>query len=121
MKKTSGIGTVATRADIIERLKSLKYISTESGGKLVTTAKGKVLCESLKGTLFSSAKMTANWERYLENIHNGKASQDVFLEKITNYMKELIETLPETLKIKKKQHSRKLRKSKKKRKNRNVS
>ncbi|PGK15279.1 DNA topoisomerase III [Bacillus cereus] len=101
LKKTSGIGTVATRADIIERLKSLKYVSTESGGKLVTTAKGKVLCESLKGTLFSSAKMTANWERYLENIHNGKASQDVFLEKITNYMKELIETLPETLKIKK--------------------
>ncbi|PGM79959.1 DNA topoisomerase III [Bacillus cereus] len=101
LKKTSGIGTVATRADIIERLKSLKYVSTESGGKLVTTTKGKVLCESLKGTLFSSAKMTANWERYLENIHNGKASQDVFLEKITNYMEELIETLPEKLKIKK--------------------
>ncbi|PEB42276.1 type IA DNA topoisomerase [Bacillus pseudomycoides] len=101
LKKTSGIGTVATRADIIERLKSLSYISTETGGKLVTTAKGKVLCESLKGTLFSSAKMTANWERYLENIHNGKASQDVFLEKIAVYMKELIKTLPTQLEAKK--------------------
>lgn len=101
LKKTSGIGTVATRADIIERLKSLNYVSIESGGKLITTAKGKVLCESLKGTLFSSAKMTANWERYLENIHNGKASQDVFLEKIAVYMKELIKTLPSQLEAKK--------------------
>ncbi|PEM69296.1 type IA DNA topoisomerase [Bacillus pseudomycoides] len=101
LKKTSGIGTVATRADIIERLKTLNYISTETGGKLVTTAKGKVLCESLKDTLFSSAKMTANWERYLENIHNGKASQDVFLEKIAVYLKELIKTLPSQLEAKK--------------------
>ncbi|AQS42499.1 DNA topoisomerase III (plasmid) [Bacillus velezensis] len=93
LKKTSGIGTVATRADIIEKLKKIGYLTSE-GGKLITTEKGKILCEAIEGTLLSNASMTANWERYLKEIHNGKASQDIFLTKINEYIKELIKTLP---------------------------
>lgn len=101
LKKTSGIGTVATRADIIERLKELNYITSEKGNTLVTTEKGKVLCKCLEGTLLSNPSMTANWERYLQQIHTGKASQDVFMEKINAYITELINTLPNKLAEKK--------------------
>ncbi|MCJ8223709.1 DNA topoisomerase III [Bacillus sonorensis] len=100
LKKSSGIGTVATRADIIERLKELNYITTEKG-KLMTTEKGKILCEAIEGTLLSNASMTANWERYLQEIHSGRASQEVFLEKIYDYIKELIDTLPGKMEAKK--------------------
>ena len=100
LKQTSGIGTVATRASIIEGLKSKEYIK-DTKGKLTTTLKGKILCESIEGTLLSNASMTANWEKYLKEIHKGNASQEIFLQKIEVFLNDLIKKLPQRIEDKK--------------------
>ena len=64
LKEVEGIGTEATRANIIETLKQKEYIKVEKN-KLVVTNKGILLCQAVeKEPLLTSAEMTAKWESY---------------------------------------------------------
>lgn len=93
LKNVEGIGTEATRASIIERIKAQEYIEVKKNIVSVTK-KGEILCETVKGTLLASPSMTAKWELYLKKIGEGKATQESFVENTTKFIEKLIEEVP---------------------------
>lgn len=97
LKEVEGIGTEATRSNIIENVQEKGYIEVKKN--IVTiTEKAKILCQSIEGTLLSSPVMTAKWESYLKQIGNGKGSSDTFIKNIEKFVLHLLETAPEKLK-----------------------
>lgn len=95
LDEVEGIGTEATRADIIETLKDNDYIVVVKKN-IIVTAKGKALCQALKHQpLLSSVEMTAKWESYLKKIgeREEKATQDIFLENVKKFILHLIDTV----------------------------
>ncbi|HAP7033898.1 TPA: type IA DNA topoisomerase, partial [Enterococcus faecium] len=86
LKEVEGIGTEATRANIIETLKQKEYIKVEKN-KLVVTNKGILLCQAVeKEPLLTSAEMTAKWESYLLKIGEQKGTQATFLANIQKFV-----------------------------------
>ena len=86
--ETGGIGTVATRADIIEKL--FKGFLIEKRGKgLHVTSKGKQLLELAPEDLRSPA-LTAEWEQKLTAIAKGKLPQKAFIDEMRTYAKEIV-------------------------------
>lgn len=95
LDEVEGIGTEATRADIIETLKDNDYIVVVKKN-IIVTAKGKALCQALKHQpLLSSVEMTAKWESYLKKIgeREERATQDIFLENVKKFILHLIDTV----------------------------
>ncbi|MGL4362339.1 MAG: DNA topoisomerase III [Cellulosilyticaceae bacterium] len=86
--QTGGIGTVATRADIIEKLYKMFYIE-KNGKSIVPTSKGKQLIELVPEDL-KSPTLTAQWESQLEAISKGKVQAKDFVQKIRVYSEELV-------------------------------
>ena len=97
LKETEGIGTEATRANVIETLKRQDYIEIKKKTILVTE-KGKTLCEIIKNDDISNADMTAKWEKYLKKIRNETGTQEAFLKSITNFIRHVIQNVPDTFK-----------------------
>ncbi|HIF1452077.1 TPA: DNA topoisomerase, partial [Enterococcus faecium] len=94
LKEVEGIGTEATRANIIETLKQKEYIKVEKN-KLVVTNKGILLCQAVeKEPLLTSAEMTAKWESYLLKIGEQKGTQATFLANIQKFVSHLLEVVP---------------------------
>lgn len=93
MKEVEGLGTEATRSNIIETIKKHEYIAVQKNIVSVTD-KGIVLCEAIEGTLLSSPSMTAKWETYLKKIGNGNGSKDLFLGNIGKFIQTMIEEVP---------------------------
>ena len=94
LKEVEGIGTEATRANIIETLKQKEYIKVEKN-KLVVTNKGILLCQAVeKEPLLTSAEMTAKWESYLLKIGERKGKQTTFLANIQKFVSHLLEVVP---------------------------
>ena len=83
-----GIGTPATRADIIKSLVLRGYVSRIKK-KLIPTDLGLNIYRALRGMDVSNVEMTAEWEMALSDIADGKADESVFSEKIRNYASEL--------------------------------
>lgn len=88
-----GLGTQATRAQIIETLLARSYIRREKK-VLVATKKGIFLIDTLEkfnvaGTLASPEK-TALWEMELERISAGIGSSKAFLEGIENFVRDTV-------------------------------
>ncbi|MDQ0060772.1 DNA topoisomerase III [Paenibacillus harenae] len=75
-----GLGTPATRADIIEKLLSSDTID-RSQNRLVPTGKGKQLIELVVDAL-RSPELTAKWEHELERIAQGKGNAAAFMKTI---------------------------------------
>ncbi|EGY79345.1 DNA topoisomerase [Peptoniphilus indolicus] len=88
LKSTGGIGTVATRGDIIEKLYSADLIENVDG-KIKITSKGRQLLEIVPDKL-KSPKMTADWEQKLLSIEKGELKAEEFLKEIKNYSKESV-------------------------------
>jgi len=93
LKETEGIGTEATRANIIENLKQKKYIETKKK-QLHVTEKGITLCEIIANDEIANAEMTAQWETYLKKIRNHKGTQEAFLQSIQRFITHLIDKAP---------------------------
>jgi DNA topoisomerase-3 len=89
--ETGGIGTVATRADIIEKLYNMFYIEKQ-GNSIFPTSKGKQLIDLVPAEL-KSPLLTAKWEKELELISKGKQDPIDFSKRMRNYSKELVETV----------------------------
>lgn len=88
IKETSGLGTPATRADIIEKL--FDNFSIERVGKEIhPTAKGKQLINIVPPDL-KSAELTAKWEQQLQNISKGKADKKKFIQEMRDYSTSLV-------------------------------
>lgn len=88
IESTSGLGTPATRADIIEKL--FDNFSIERVGKEIhPTAKGKQLINIVPPDL-KSAELTAKWEQQLQDISRGKADMKKFIEEMRKYSTSLV-------------------------------
>ena len=84
-----GLGTPATRADIIEKLIADKYVTREKKC-LTATDPGIELVTILPETL-RSPKLTADWENALQKISKGQLSSNEFLNGIKTMIRELVE------------------------------
>lgn len=91
LNETGGIGTVATRADIIEKL--YKTFLIENKGKdMYITGKGKQLLELVPEDL-KSPDLTGEWERKLVLIEEGKLKKDKFISEINEYSKKIVKEI----------------------------
>ena len=88
LEETSGLGTPATRADIIEKLFSTFYVERR-GKDLVPTSKGIQLIELVPEELRSAA-LTARWEGQLSAIAAGQENAQDFVAGMRNYATELV-------------------------------
>ena len=88
LKTTSGLGTPATRADIIEKLFSSFYIE-RNGKEIVPTSKGIQLINIVPADL-KSAELTAKWEQELMLISKGAAKSDTFIAGMRSYASKLV-------------------------------
>lgn len=90
LNKANGIGTPATRAEIIEKLFRLNYMVKE--GKLIKpTQKGRELIALLEGDPLKDPIFAAGWEQKLSQIERGQLVETDFIGEIKTYVKELIE------------------------------
>ena len=86
--KTGGLGTVATRADIIDKLfNSFSIEKTDNGIRL--TSKGKQLLELVPTTL-KSPELTAEWEQKLELIEKGKLNATQFINEMKDFTRTIV-------------------------------
>lgn len=88
IKETGGIGTVATRADIIEKLFMNSYIELK-GRNIYLTQTGRQLLDLAPEEL-RSPLLTAEWEQKLSLIAEGKLKKDQFIKEIKSYTKEAV-------------------------------
>ena len=86
-----GLGTPATRADIIEKLFSSFYVEKQ-GQSIVPTSKGIQLVKLAPKDL-REPLLTAKWEQQLEAISKGKYNKDAFIGEIEKYAKKLVQTI----------------------------
>lgn len=89
--KGSGLGTPATRAEIIEKLVHTSYIERH-GKELVPTSKGMQLINLVPPAL-RSPELTAQWEQKLADIAHGKAKKTDFMTAIRHDAAALVETV----------------------------
>lgn len=89
--ETGGLGTVATRADIIEKLFS-SFLLERRGKDIYLTGKAKQLLELVPEDL-KKPEMTADWEMRLSKIAKGSLRRDTFMKDIRGYSGELIEQI----------------------------
>ena len=89
--ETGGLGTVATRADIIEKLFN-SFLMEKKGNDIHITSKGKQLLSLVPADL-KSPELTAQWEQRLKAISLGKESDRRFMSEIENYTKSLIDQI----------------------------
>lgn len=94
LKEVEGIGTEATRANIIENLKQKHYIEVNKN-EITVTPKGITLCKAVANEpLLTSAEMTARWEGYLRKIGKQEGTPSVFLENIKKFILHLLAEVP---------------------------
>ncbi len=89
--ETGGLGTVATRADIIEKLFH-SFLLEKRGKDIYLTSKAKQLLELVPEDL-RKPELTAQWERKLAQISEGKLKRDSFMKEIEGYTNEIIDQI----------------------------
>lgn len=89
--ETGGLGTVATRADIIEKLFS-SFLLEKKGKDIILTSKAKQLLELVPEDL-KKPEMTAKWEMQLSKIAKGSVNRSAFMKDIRLYSKKLIDEI----------------------------
>ncbi|MCR4772149.1 MAG: DNA topoisomerase III [Oscillospiraceae bacterium] len=89
LEETGGLGTPATRADIIEKLFSAFY-AERNGKSIIPTAKGIQLV-GLAPEELRSAALTAKWEKRLGAIARGEERADLFVAEMRKYASRLVE------------------------------
>ena len=87
-----GIGTPATRANIIETLILRDYICREKKS-IIPTEKGLAVYEIVKDKKIANAEMTGSWELALAAIEAGKMPSDKFSQGINSYVETICEEL----------------------------
>ena len=87
-----GIGTPATRANIIETLILRDYIRRDKKS-IIPTEKGLAVYEIVKDKKIANAEMTGSWELALAAIEAGKMPSDKFAQGINSYVGTICEEL----------------------------
>lgn len=89
LKEVEGLGTEATRANILDGLKKRGYVEIRKKD-LFPTDKGKLLIDVLGDSILASPEMTAKWEKRLGEIGEGKASAAGFVEQAKKLSAHLV-------------------------------
>ncbi|MGG3623585.1 DNA topoisomerase III [Bacillus gobiensis] len=92
--ETGGLGTVATRADIIEKLFN-SFLLEKKGKDIFLTSKGRQLLELVPEDLKSPA-LTAEWEQKLSDIAKGKLKSSFFIKDMKDYTKETVKEIKQS-------------------------
>ena len=93
--KERGLGTPATRAAIIEKLVSDKYV-VRDGKDMIPTAKAFDLIKVLKAMdieALTSPELTGNWEYKMEQIEKGKETREKFMEGIVDMTRTMVKNI----------------------------
>ncbi|MBQ6992039.1 MAG: DNA topoisomerase III [Clostridia bacterium] len=94
--KGTGIGTSATRAEIIKKLERISYISINTKTQIITpTQKGEKIYDVVKASMpdMLNPKLTASWEKGLEMVANKEIEPKIFMDKLETYINSKIEKL----------------------------
>ncbi|MDD7794146.1 DNA topoisomerase [Clostridium sp. 'White wine YQ'] len=86
--KGSGIGTSATRAEIIKKLIRIEYLTSNNKTQILTpTKKGEMIYEVIKASIPSllNPTLTASWEKGLGMVYSKEIAADEFMEKLEKY------------------------------------
>jgi DNA topoisomerase-3 len=86
---SAGLGTPATRADIIEKLINNHYIDRSDTNELIPTARGREIVR-LAPDLLKSPELTGQWEERLSNIAKGIEDSEVFIQDIKQVTRDLV-------------------------------
>ena len=87
--KGAGIGTSATRAEIIKKLERIGYIGINAKTQIITpTCKGEAIYDIVKETMrdLLNPELTASWEKGLEMVAKREIMPEVFMDKLQNYI-----------------------------------
>ena len=87
--KGAGIGTSATRAEIIKKLEKIKYIQINTKTQIITpTQKGEYIYDIVKMSMpdMLNPKLTASWEKGLDMVAKKEIKGDIFMQKLENYI-----------------------------------
>ena len=94
--KGAGIGTSATRAEIIKKLEKINYININTKTQIITpTQKGEIIYDVVDKSMpdMLNPKLTASWEKGLEMVANKEIDAKNFMEKLEKYINSKIEKL----------------------------
>ena len=87
--KGAGIGTSATRGEIIKKLEKIKYIDINTKTQIVTpTKKGEAIYDVINYSMpdMLNAKLTASWEKGLDMVSKKEIKPEEFMTKLVNYI-----------------------------------
>lgn len=88
--KGSGIGTSATRAEIIKKLERISYIETNKKTQILTPSKkGEVIYDVIRKTMpdMLNPKLTASWEKGLTMVAQNEIPAEEFMKKLDAYIR----------------------------------
>ena len=101
LKSCKGLGTSATRAEILEKLVRNEWVTKEKGkGKskvFIPTEFGKRYIDALSDTTIVSPELTATWEKKLKDVENNTLGKDNLYEEMKAYITSTTEHLSQDL------------------------
>ena len=87
--KGSGIGTSATRAEILKKLFTIKYLNLNKKTQVITpTQMGEMVFEVVQASITSllNPELTASWEKGLSYVAEGSVVYDEYMKKLSDYV-----------------------------------
>ena len=87
--KGSGIGTSATRAEILKKLNTIGYIATNPKTQIITpTMLGEIVYDVVDNSIkqLLNPELTASWEKGLTYVSNGEITSDEYLNKLEGFV-----------------------------------
>lgn len=94
--KGAGIGTSATRAEIIKKLEKIKYIEINGKTQIITPSnKGEIIYDIVKQSMpdILNPKLTASWEKGLDMVAKKEIQPDEFMTKLKKYINSKFDKL----------------------------
>ncbi|NLP16727.1 MAG: type IA DNA topoisomerase [Clostridiales bacterium] len=96
--KGSGIGTSATRAEILNKLVKISYLNLNKKTQIITpTLLGELIYEVVNASIRSllNPELTASWEKGLTYVEDGKISNDEYMEKLEGFVARMVNGVKE--------------------------
>lgn len=92
--KGAGIGTSATRAEILKKLVSNRYLKLNKKTQIITpTLTGEMIYEAVAASMpaMLKAELTASWEKGLSGVAEGSISEREYMEKLEGFIRRQVE------------------------------
>ena len=91
--KGSGIGTSATRAEILNKLVKITYLNLNKKTQIITpTLLGEIIYDVVNASIKSllNAELTASWEKGLTYVSDGQISKEEYMEKLEGFVRRMV-------------------------------